>query len=293
MRIQVIFLSLILILIVSLAFPSLFYSHATTGKIAYEKGDNALAKDELDFALRTWTPGDTKEEKADVYSMLGSIYMAEKDYEKALENFQQVVKLNVKQGHPHFRIGLIYAVQGKNQQAITELKTANQDEPNFFMSQFTLADLYRKTHQATLSIPCYIKATTLNPKSDAAHAGLGDSYRQLGKYESAIKSLELAVKINPNNALAHYTLGLSHSSKKEYTKAIEDYQNALNARVITLDAFRVQVYTFLGEAYENTGQTEKAQEAYKQAKQLLDAIPLESNKSLPNKELLPLSSSTQ
>lgn len=265
-------LSLLVILSIS-AHSSIFETHAMAGKDAYEKEDRATAKEELEMAIRTWTPGDGTEEKAAVYSMLGLIDMADQYYEHAIENFNQVIKLNSLQGHPHFRIALIYSAQDKNELAISELKKDLKDEPDYFMAQRTLAELYRKTHQPELAIQCYAKATSLNPKSDSGYAGLGDCYRTMGKYGSATTCLEMAVKLNHNNAIAYYNLGLCYSSLKLYDKAIEDYQNALTARVITMSAFKVEVFTYLGEAYEKTGQAEKAKQAYKQAKDLLDAIP--------------------
>ena len=85
--------------------------------------------------------------------------------------------------------------------------------------------------------------------------------------------MEIAVKLNPDNAIAQYNLGLCNLDKKDYEKAVDEFQHALSARVITISAFKVQVLTFLGEAYEKSGQEEKAKETYKQAKELLDNIP--------------------
>jgi tetratricopeptide (TPR) repeat protein len=256
-------------------------NHATTGKAAFEKEDNELAKDELDKALRTWTPGDGKEEKAAVLSILGSIHMAERKYDKALEYFQEVNKLNVKNTRAHFRIGLIYSVLGKNQQSIIELKKAIEEEPDFFMAQRTLGDIYKKEKMYEQAIQCYAVSTSLNPKSDTGYAGLGDCLKSLRKIDSAIPPLEIAVKLNTDNAIAQYNLGLCHLEKKQYDKAVDEFQNALSARVITLSAFKVQVLTFLGEAYEKSGQDEKAKNAYKQAKDLLDSIPSPPEKKTP------------
>ncbi len=268
----------------SCAFSSIFSTHALAGKDAYEKEDKATAKEEFDMAIRTWTPGDGVEEKAAVYSMLGLLNMADTKYDIALENFNEVLKLKSNEGHPHLQISLIYSAQGKNQLAIEEIKKQVKAEPDYYRGQWTLGNLYRITHQTELAIPCFAKATTLNPKSDSAYAGLGDCYKTLGKYTTATDCFEQAVKLNHDNAIAYYNLGQCHAVLKQYDKAIEDYQNALTARVITLSAFKVEVYTFLGEAYEHSGQPEKAKEAYKQAKELLDAIPNRPLKSSSEKE---------
>ena len=255
-------------------YSSDFSIYAETGKQAFEKEDYESAKTAYLKAMETWTSTDSTGAKYPVLVALGSILMTERKYNESIKYFLDAQKLNPRDGRNYFRIGLVYSVQNKAKEAIPPLVKSIQYEPRFFMAYKTLGEQYRKTRQYDLAIATYLKALKLNTKSDSVYEGLGEAYRTQQKWDLAIKHLQKAVQVNPNNALAHYNLALCFMEKKQYDRVIEQCNLALNAKVIIPDAFKVQVMTYLGMAYENKGDTEKSKEYYRKARQLLDEIPV-------------------
>lgn len=66
----------------------------------------------------------------------------------------------------------------------------------------------------------YEKALELDPKSSAAHDGLGLIHMYEGNYDEAIHHLEMALKLQPGINHAVYNLGLAHLKKGNRIEAL-------------------------------------------------------------------------
>ena len=103
------------------------------------------------------------------------------------------------------------------------------------------------------------KALALNDSLDLAHSLLGLIYLFKRQHDEAIKEGERAIELNPNGAEAHVQFGfiLCLSDKTDF--AIKLFKRAIRLNPIPPPHF----YMFLGIAYRNNGQYEKAIEQSK------------------------------
>jgi len=105
------------------------------------------------------------------------------------------------------------------------------------------------------------KALALNDSIDLAHCLLGYIYLYKRQHDEAIKAGERAIELNPNGADAHAQLAFILICSDKIELAIKLLKRALRLNPIPQSYF----YSYLGIAYQNNGQYEKAIEVLKKA----------------------------
>lgn len=133
----------------------------------------------------------------DAHWQMGEYYKEQKDYEQAIDQFQQAIELSSKNYLAYEELGVAYA----------ELK------------QYSVAEQY------------FLQAIATFPVSEGgyykAENNLGLLYYRMGNYSSAIHHLQKAIAIEPDFSKAHHDLGLVYATIGEYTKAEEELQRAI------------------------------------------------------------------
>jgi tetratricopeptide (TPR) repeat protein len=106
-------------------------------------------------------------------------YKDKKQYDRAMADCNQAIRLDPRDDHAYNTRGAIYHLTEKYDQAIQEYSRSIQINPNF-----------------------------LDP-----HHNRGMSYAAKGDYDTAIADYNGALKINPNDALALYERGVAKQKK--------------------------------------------------------------------------------
>jgi len=169
----------------------------------------------------------------------------------------------------------------------------------------------KDTTQYAAAIPILQKKIALDPKSDEAYYYWGLSLREVGKFQEADSALHQAVQIAPNKADRHFwyavnlvklgrtadasqewqavagldsttsmgaiarqRLGYNYLLEKNWPRAI-DYLDSS----VRIDPKQALSWVWLGQGYQNSGQKEKAIEAYRKALEL-DANQPDAKKGL-------------
>jgi tetratricopeptide (TPR) repeat protein len=114
-------------------------------------------------------------------------------------------------------------------------------------------DYYEQALQA------YDQAPHLDP---LARRGKGNALAALGRYDEALQSLQLSAVLDPR-AATYARIGDVYLALRRYSDAVTAYEQA-----IALDPQFAPAYASLGDALEQLGRTQDAEQARKQAKQL-------------------------
>jgi len=130
----------------------------------------------------------------------------------------------------HFNRGLVYAEQGRLDEAIYEFQAALRINPSFFAAagaHFGLGWAYLNQGHLDEAIREYKAALGINPNYVEAHFSLGAAYAQQGRMDETIREYQAALRINPDFAMAHLNLGLAYGQQGRWDEAVREAETAL------------------------------------------------------------------
>jgi Tfp pilus assembly protein PilF len=165
----------------------------TLGMVQYAKEDWTGAIERFSTALDQVKEPVTSLDQAAVYFYRGICYHYNHDYEKAITDYTQALKLNPDDAEAYTNRGVVYADQGKYSEAIAD----------------------------------YTQALKLNPDLAEAYNNRGLVHGVQGKYREAIADYTQALKLNPDFAWAYYNQACAYSLSRDVTAAIENLQQAI------------------------------------------------------------------
>ena len=147
------------------------------------------------------------------YIGLGDIYSAKGEHNKALENYDQALKI-APSSELYNNIGAIHFIQGDESKAESSFNSAiTLDDKNVYAKK-NLADLCFKQEKYKDAIPLYEAGLLVQPESDS-FLGLANCYFKLGRYESAKYGYEKVLEIEPKNKIAKENLKIVNEKLKD------------------------------------------------------------------------------
>jgi len=232
------------------------------------------------------------------FMKLGNFYFESKDYEKAIEQYKEVLekepenanalfnrgrayeekgyhdkaiedydiyleKINPSEAAAYNNRGLAYDELKQHERAIDDYNKAIELDPNNGTAYSNRGLAYGGLKQHERAIDDYNKAIELDPNDETAYSNRGSAYRKLKRYEKAIEDHNKALELNPEYAGAYGNRGNVYYDKGNYERAIEDYN-----KVLEINPGDIKAYLNRGVAYRKLKQHAKEQEDYKKALEL-------------------------
>ncbi len=112
------------------------------------------------------------------------------------------------------------------QQALKEFENAIKINPAYVKAYNCIGNVYHSLLKPHEAITYYKKAVQIDPKYTKAYNNLGGEYFVLKQYQAAIACVEKSLQIVPNDAQNYYNLGLAYSFLKKTQQARENFQKA-------------------------------------------------------------------
>ena len=129
-----------------------------------------------------------------------------KNYDTAIKNYQDALKINPSDEVTLLKIGNIYKLKNDNRNAISFYKKSIVVNPNYADGWFNLGLVYANDKNNNKAKEAFHRVITLNPNYGYAYYALGIAYEQDG---------------NTKEALNNYKIFLTHSKDEATTKAVE------------------------------------------------------------------------
>jgi len=107
-----------------------------------------------------------------VYNNLGDVYMKEKDYDKAIESFEESFKLFPGYADAMHNLGLVYMVKGDLDNAQKYMEMAIQTKPTLAPAWEKLGIIYYQREQYVQAIEYFNKTLELDHNSALANQGI-------------------------------------------------------------------------------------------------------------------------
>ncbi len=145
--------------------------------------------------------------------------------------------------------------------AIAEYKKALAITPGFSDASLNLGNAYKKLNQYKKALEVYEKLILDKPDYARAYYNKGITLYQLQQYTPARESLLMYTRLgHANTAAAYYWAGVCSGY-------LEDFDGAKNylTQALTINPKMWEAWNFLGMAYGNTQEWEKAIEAFTEA----------------------------
>lgn len=159
-----------------------------------------------------------------------------------------------------------YADSKQYEAAIIEYRNAIKVRPDLAEAHYRLAKVYETSGDPVNAYSSYARAADLEPTNMDAQLKAGALLIAGGEYDMARRRAELAVRADAQNPSAHILLGNALAGLNETSRAIEQMEQA-----IALDPSYAPAWSALGAARFVGGRREKAGEAFRKAVDLSPA----------------------
>ncbi len=236
------------------------------------------------------------------YLNMGTYFYTLGDYERAVNQFKLMLKVNPKDVFTHFVLGYIYDKLDKTDLAIQELQEAINLDPTYVNAYNNLGTVYNRLGKIDKALevftialelnPDYVelqdnlgvvyytlkeypkalerfqKAIELNPKRSETYNNIGSVYLAMGKSGEAEKAVLKALMLNPGFLEARNNLGSIYLTKKEYNKAEKEFK-----KLLAIDPNYVESWVNLATCYLNSDKIHLAKEALEKAISINPKVP--------------------
>lgn len=161
-----------------------------------------------------------KEPSAQIHNWLGTLYLKQKYYDKAVVSFSNSLKLNASYYRARYNRALTYTALDEPKKAISDYKEIIHTFDSHVSSHLNLGLIFYKNKEYALAIDEFKKTISISSgnKKIKAYYLLGKSYAKISpmQKESAIKAFNEAIRLKPNHVasrLALIDLGYSRDNK--------------------------------------------------------------------------------
>lgn len=200
---------------------------------------------------------------AEAHTYRGTVYHDLEQYKVALSDFNQAIKLDSGLELAFLNRGINYLSMGQNENARKDFDQAIDLRPNFVLAYYNRGILYFGLEQYEKVLNDCSRAIDLNPDFYQAFNNRGLAYAALQKYKQALDDYNQAINLDPNYASAYSNRGVTFSTLQKYEEALNDYN-----RAIELDPEDAQYYTNRGNAFHALRRYEQALDDHNQAVEL-------------------------
>lgn len=217
---------------------------------ADSKSDNAIAA--CTRLIKAVKARAKNEDLSGVYGLRGRAFYSKGDYDNAIADFDDAIRLDPKLAMAYNFRGLIYWRKREYDLAIKEYDEAIRLNPKLAVAYGNRGEAYARKGEFDRAIGDYDVTLRLDPNS-APYNGRGFAYKQMGNFDRAILDLNEAIRIAPNNAAAYANRGDAYRQKGDLDRAFADLNEA-----VRLDPNLTPAYTNRGLAYEKNGDLDRA-----------------------------------
>ncbi len=216
---------------------------------ANDRGKAAFAKKDYDQAIVEYTEAIRIDPKyRDAYFNRGTTYhFGKRDYDRAIADYTQAIQLDPKIADSFSARGVAYFDSKQYDLAITDQTEAIRLDPNSRDAYFRRGVVYRNgKRDPTHAVADFTEAIRLDPKVVQSFYLRGQTYLyDLKDTDRAIADYTEAIRLDPKFRDAYFSRGVAYRVwKKDYDRAISDY-----TEVIRLDPKYVLAFRDRGLAY--------------------------------------------
>jgi tetratricopeptide (TPR) repeat protein len=194
------------------------------------------------------------------YNNRGNAYFSKRDYDSAIADYNESLRINPNYPLPYHNRGNTYHVRGDDDRAIADYNEAIRLDPKYTDAYVDRGNAYFSKRNYDSAIADYNEAIRLNPKYALPHNNRGNTYHNKGDEDRAIADYNEAIRLDPKYPEPYNGRGNAYFSKRAYDGAIADYSEA-----IRINPKYALPYNNRGNTYHNKGDEDRAIADYNEA----------------------------
>ncbi len=257
--------------------PSVAAYATRLGMIFQEQGN-------LDSAIQQYTHAVQRRPTAALHSMLGTLYLFYDQFEKAVEHYQQAIRMDRRQSALRRNLLAIYhrwsvylMKQERYQQAGTVLDQALQEYEFSPILNYDRAVAYEGDKKYRQAIAQYEHTLSLDPELVTVRISMASAWNNLGvqhtqsqEWEDAIHCYQQALELDPNCWEAQRNLEMNYLQQAWQQHASGNIKAAIAGyqRVLSLDPRSVDAHHNLGLVYLRQKRYTEALQCFERAVEL-------------------------
>jgi tetratricopeptide (TPR) repeat protein len=160
---------------------------------------------------------------------LGELYTTTKEYDKALQYYQQALDMYPGDSKAINNLGNTYFRMNKYDKAFEILNEAIKKYPDGYEGYNNIGSVYFATGQYEQAAEVYKKAISLNPNYAEALKNLGSCYGMMKQYDNAITYFTKAAAIDPLNPDYYNNIAITYQFKGDSLTAQSYFAKAQEA----------------------------------------------------------------
>jgi len=190
----------------------------------------------------------------------------------AIEQFEQIVKLDPKSVEDHLLLGRLYRLNNELLKSEDEFKTAVKIQPDSEEAVTTLAYLYNEEGDSGRAL-LVLSAIPESARTAKLYSALGFTYEQEKDYKKAIEAYRRATELDRDNLDSVRGLAQNLMNDGQTDSALEQYKVIADA-----DPSDAQTYMRIAEIDRRNGKFDQALEALKKATAVVpDSLEVQYN----------------
>ena len=166
--------------------------------------------------------------KHDDLIALANIHSGLKNYEKALEIIDRILKENPENITVHYNRALIYHLMDDFENSVKEYNFFIKKNKEFHLAYFGRAMSYFSLKEFDRAIKDLEKAIELEPNDDLSYLNLGVGYLKKEDFAKALKYFELSIQKKPANYQAYNSIADAYRKMKKLDLALESSYKSLS-----------------------------------------------------------------
>lgn len=180
--------------------------------------------------LMSWGMNRRGEVRSDQASML----VREKNLDEAAQldalarkDFENAINLDATRWRAHHNLGIIFAIQGKNQEALASFSETIRLNPDFPNAFFNRGEIYFRTQRLEEALGDYNRAIQLDAEDSSAYRGRAHTLFAIGKTQEALADYANAMNLAPFSVDAATEYADTCQALGKWKEASVAYQKAM------------------------------------------------------------------
>lgn len=184
-------------------------------------------------------------------------------YRESVKHFKKAISINPRDFNYSFQLSSVYLALKEYEKALFYLNQTLILDPSHRPALKCKYHVLKKLSRFEEMIQMLPRIRKYAPSQASYWQELGSCYMNLKQMQKAIKCVKKAVKLEPNNHAYNFTLAALYMNQKDNKKALF-YTN----KAIVLDSSNKYAWRFKYEILKRMGKTKKANEVKKKFKQI-------------------------